>query len=505
MVQDLLLHHIFWDNDTLKLSTEELFIQKCKVKLYYGELDSLYRYTIARLIALNELHDQKVIPRWNRMCLAEEINKLSTSLVLYLTNQASIVHKLKAYIASMDINCGDIDTSFLINRYNKLLFISNDIIDVNDIESLPNIEDKIAYMETVLEKYVYCNKGKVQELRNELDNIFNVSSNKEELLRKVISLEKLFILFYEYGNKLVNEDDLKRLYEIKFNLLVSDIYYISSSPIKKEDKGFEYYKNIIFKKLETIILGKNKNFNDMDITGESFEKFKNSFKDSVTNEFDLEKILLDMYRLQLLVCFDKENGFEDLLFSHPTLRTSSDVKNKTYFEQFLNIPGISLEEKIPFVSALQLICEEDCYHPLYLVFNAYAKKYSPRAYILPEGVKSIDGKLLPPKIKDKIKAESRGRRIVFPSTLKSIKGSIFEYSIDDTICASDERFWSKYYNNVRLYEGLEEIGENVFLGLEDFSITIPSSVRMIGLLSFEGTDLKSITLDDYKKSNVLNN
>ena len=341
MVIDLLLHNIFLESDISSLAREELLIQKLKLKLYYDEINNMYTNAVTRLIALKELYAKRLVPRRNRMCLVEEINQLSNSLVIFLNQQSSIIKELKAYLALLDISNNDIDIPLLDYRYNKLLFISSNIINNKDLDKLSNIESKIAYIETILEKYTYQNKDEISRLRVELEELFNIPKDrkiKNKLLEQVINLEKKFLMYYEYGTNLVTEEDINKIYQIKFDILVCDIDYLRKSPIDKNDYGFEYYKKIIFKKLETIILGKNDNFNKIIPINDKFEIFKNSFKDKDSGDYDLVSILFEKYKLNLLVCFDRENGFYEMLSDNILLWEMKD-EDKTHFERYLEISG----------------------------------------------------------------------------------------------------------------------------------------------------------------------
>ena len=504
MVIDLLLHNIFLESDISSLAREELLIQKLKLKSYYDEINSMYINTVTRLIALKELYAKRLVPRRNRMCLVEEINQLSNSLVIFLSQQSSIIKELKAYLALLDISNNDIDIPLLDYRYNKLLFISSNIINNKDLDKLSNIESKIAYIETIFEKYTYQNKDEISRLRVELEKLFNIPKdrkNKNKLLEQVINLEKKFLMYYEYGINLVTEEDINKIYQIKFDILVCDIDYLRKSPIDKNDYGFEYYKKIIFKKLETIILGKNYNLNHSFTFGGGEYIFKKYYKDVNSNEYDLNSALLEKYKLNLLVCFDRENGFNEML-SNNVLLTMMKEEDRTYFEKLLEIPGIIWEDKAPITSILSLI-DEECNHPLYWMFKQKEADLNFKMnYLLPEGIKSIDGNLLPEKLKNKIKKESRSMKIVFPCSLEKINGEIFDYEIDDFPINVD--IFQKYKGNVILNDGLQEIGEYVFKGLRDTSITIPSSVSKIDYRAFIDTNLKTIVFDDYKNSIILN-
>ena len=75
----------------------------------------------------------------------------------------------------------------------------------------------------------------------------------------------------------------------------------------------------------------------------------------------------------------------------------------------------------------------------------------------------------------------------------------------ETIDVSSNEESHKFGDSVILNNNLQEIGGYVFKGLKSTNLTIPSSVTKIDFNSFEGTDLKTITFDDYKNSNILNN
>ena len=207
MSVDLILHNIFTEQNISSLSNEELLIQKYKLNLYYNELNNIHTELITRLIALKELYDKRKVPRRNRMCLMEELNQLSNFLVIFLNQQVSIIKELKTFQTLLNISSKDIDSFLLDYRYNKLLFIASEIINKDELDKYSCIEEKIAYIETLLEKYAYWNKDKISKLRDELIELYSCSinrKNKDKLLEKIVSLEKKFLLFYDYGFNLIN-------------------------------------------------------------------------------------------------------------------------------------------------------------------------------------------------------------------------------------------------------------------------------------------------------------
>ena len=142
-------------------------------------MNGLQTNTLTRLIALKELQKGRHVPRRNRMCLHEEINQLIASLVIFLRQQSAIIIEMKSYVEMININNSAIDLELLKLKYNKLIFISQGIINNDELDKFSNIEEKIAYIEIELEKYSYRNKSEIGLLNSKLEEIINTPKNKD--------------------------------------------------------------------------------------------------------------------------------------------------------------------------------------------------------------------------------------------------------------------------------------------------------------------------------------
>ena len=497
---DLLLDSIAID-DFFILAPEELTIQAEKLKLYFSSINEMENETIARIIALKELRENKRIPRRNRNRIIDLINNLSNSLIIYNGQKFAILEEMRSFFNMISINTSGIDNDLFEQKYKKLAFISSAIIS-DDENVTDDLVKKIAFLEKCIEIYVYKNKNEIKELDEEFSKLCSIvmnRRNKRELLDKITNLEKKYLLFYDYGKDLVSEEQIKKLYRVKFNILTSDIDYLRESPIDKDDYGYSYYKDIVAEKLEEILTGKNDNFNktfranELDI---ALNIIKEYFKDG-SDIFDIDKILCDKFKLNLLLAFDRINGFSEMLENNVILN-SDNLKNPNIFEQdLLSKPHDCWADKVPLMSYFSVLPkpseEAESYKkwPLYDLFSLTEDRLFTslcKFYPIPEGIKYLDRERFPFQSIKKISEKVGGKLAIMPSTLEGISGNVFFYN----------------HSDIKLNEGLRFIGDGSFLRLDNSGIVIPSSVeRITGKNVFNRDKLSTIYFKDFKNSGLL--
>ncbi len=492
---DLLLHSIITDEHFLNLASEELMIQMTKLKIYLLEINKMEVETITRLIALKELEKGKRVPRRNKNCLTDEINNLSNSLVIFLEQKTAIQKEIDAHLRTISINNSGKDYDILLKRWERLCFISSSILELSTVNRIDDLITKIAIVERWLEIYAYKNKNEIKILDSqleELNNIEKTKDNKNDLLHKINSLEQKYLLFYEYGRNVVSDEQIKNLYKVKFNILTCDIDFLRESPIREDDYGYEYYKDIIFNKLQNIILGKNNYFNNT---------FSNDMRQALSiireyykgdwGGYDGDYVLYKKYMLNLLLSFDKEDGFKKMLSNNILLANLTDNDERNEFENiFSNISGIEWDYLVPLVSLLSIIDDFSCNHPINRLYQLMKKsEINTTYYKLPEGIISIDSDILSSRVSKYIRREIKDKKeLVMPSTLKSISGNLF----------------NSEFQKLSLNDGLEMIGLHAFKYYQGNSIVIPSSVRKISYDSFAGKEKYAyIEFDNYENSLLL--
>lgn len=493
---DLLLHSIITDEHFLNLASEELMIQMAKLKIYLLEINKMEVETITRLIALKELEKGKRVPRRNKNCLTDEINNLSNSLVIFLGQKTAIQKEIDAHLRTISINNSGKDYDILLKRWERLCFISSSILELSTVNRIDDLITKIAIVERWLEIYAYKNKNEIKILDSqleELNNIEKTKDNKNDLLHKINGLEQKYLLFYEYGRNVVSDEQIKNLYKVKFNILTCDIDFLRESPIREDDYGYEYYKDIIFNKLQNIILGKNNYFNNT---------FPNDMRQALSiireyykgdwGGYDGDYVLYKKYMLNLLLSFDKEDGFKKMLSNNILLANSTDNDERNEFENiFSNISGIEWDYLVPLVSLLSIIDDFSCNHPINRLYQLMKKsEINTTYYKLPEGIISIDSDILSSRVSKYIRREIKDKKeLVMPSTLKSISGNLF----------------NSEFQKLSLNSGLEYIGPVVFDLFKGESISIPSSVSYIDEEGIGKSNLEYINFEDFEHSKLLNN
>ena len=197
--------------------------------------------------------------------------------------------------------------------------------------------------------------------------------------------------------------------------------------------------------------------------------------------------------LELLLCFDYTNGFQEMLDENK-IRTIPPHTYGNVFEKEAYRDYLKWEETISLNSLLMM------YHsPHYHIKSLYQLTIDQDSKIIyfPEGLVSIDfNKLIystdPFLAVKKIREDEHKNIIVLPNSMKSITGKLLNNKFIE-VCLND---------------GLEVIGDEVFHGFVGDNIHIPDSVRSIGKNAFgvlnRTKPIHSITFDS-SKSRLLNN
>lgn len=489
-----LLFNIFYSyKDYIAFSFEELKIQSIKLFLYEKEIERLENITVLRLVVLTELQKDLRIPKSNKAVLESAINNLHTSLVSYKNQKVAIASANLTFKKRFE-NAKD-EKNIARNKYERLKHIANGIVDVN-----PNVDDyiaKVAIIERELEIYVYKHKNEIEFLREklkELDSTNKNRDNKQELLKQLSLIEVKFKIFQEYGRNLVSEEDITYLYEVKFNILVYNLYFSSGIQIDKHDEGYTYYKEIVSQKISRLFEVGNKNVfqNFGNNTQRALKLIKEYFKNG-TNEYQIDLILNSKLRLCLLLAFDTKNGlkkmFENIRFRTHFPYPFSDKNNYESTLSNINVM-MHLEDEVSLRSALEII---SIFYPNYnaILYKLYSLipsyKVSDKEFKFPEGIIEIDCCDMTRKDSDRIRERCKNKAVYLPSTLKSIDGDLFS---------------ANGISEIYLNDGLEYIGF-VALKFDGYYIDIPPSVKYISRYALNKVKLKSILFKDWENSELL--
>lgn len=465
---DLILRILMDNEDFYLLAPEELMIQSAKLKMYYEEISALEKETILRLVSLKEIEKGKRIPRYNKMALEEEINQLSIILEMYSYRKTAINIELKNYfdvLSTKDLSKED--THILDKRLKKLLFITEGIVDREEINKYEDIKTKIAVLERECERYAYLNKEEAEKIKE---------SN-------YLSDENKILLFYEYGKNYFDESFVKSFYIYKFNMLTCNINNkFTDSPINKDDYGLSYYEYIISNEIQTMqssfyflhLVG-----DEIDIKGlleDARRYLKNDY-----GEFDYKEILTNKLKLAFILSLNyiNLNDFFDKNIVH--------LNEPNGYEEILHkcSSGMTWHNSVPLASIFEVASDSSTNHPLY---SFYKLNRINTDLLIPVGVKSVNFEQLPKEYIDKIKGDRlSGKKYCLPQTLKSVSGYV--------------DFGNYIYFPLYLNDGLEYIGPGVFK-LSQRRISIPSSVKKIS--SFVDYYNGTIEFRDFKNSKIIN-
>ena len=473
----------------------EVKLEFFKLFILTEQNTSLYNEIILRIAALNEISEEELIilPRKKRAIL-NEYDTLYTGLIVTTSSRYASIQDTEIYLIRMNEinkyikNITNGEQKLLNERKELVIKIANIFIkDKLDSVLNSNVNDigLIAYLEIELEKYLYEHKEEFTLLDTELNNIKRGElnkDNKEKLLKQIEELELKYLCFYKYNkyNKnFITKEMFKELYEIKFNILTYDIDCFNESPIKKDDRGYRFYKLIITKKVSNIINGNNIHFNNnfvsnLDIDKKNFAEVRNLFK----KEFlDINRVMFDIYRLKTLLSFDREDGFINMLYNYKVNKNDiekikmfwpNDMIEK-YKYYFLNENGpITFQDNLHLTSILEIlriICNKKMIYGSSnsYIYGLYTKKMNKEysnSYKLPNEIKKIDFETLSKGAINRCNS-FYCQSIILPISLNNIIG------VPKNSC-------------IVFQEGLEEIDYTLFSNIVrkgNVSVKIPSSVR----------------------------
>lgn len=533
------------------LENLDVMIKCIKLMLYQQEIATLELNTRLRLIALNELLENLLNGRlFTRIKSKEiinsilcEISNLHSSLIVFLNQKHAMKIESESYLKNIGTLEGEANTELIYAKLNEVKNMLK-LIDEKELNRLEgmNLNPRlfIAIIEQKLEIYVYTHpeileelKIKVQQLDYEVNRKVNydfedennprfrsskkdVQKRKYEFLSQIKELELLYKIFSKYGRNLVIKDDLKALYETKFKILTYDILEVDELDILNNITftELECYQEIVFKKIEAILKGKNHNVNFLipggtvnceksltDIIGYIAKTLKDG-----ENEFSAYKILQDKKLLSLLLAFDEENGIK--YFFRKNYVSLSRYDNHLYlYKEFLkwkdNVPLETLYKimraniKTNMVK-LDLAYFIDKCEPLYYLFDLYDeyKGYlSEDKYYLPEGIEEIDlssyfreNITKKPHVKRNdgveelvmyIRKRADKKPFVMPKTMKSISGSLFNYTYTETLI---------------LNEGLKRLDSDALMSRSLQHVEFPSTLEEIFPIAINLAQLKTITI-----------
>ena len=503
-----------------------------KLKLYQEKIQKLELKNICKVIALNELSKEI---RYNlsinkRNSIKNELSNLVNIMTIYKSQRTSINLEIDNYKRDIEVssynNYRHIDRKYKNKRFDnadkyicilpkKYQFIYN--------EDELTVPEFTAIIERALEIYVYEHKDLIENYKNELEKINNQKKelkDKQRLTTKITKIEYIFKLFDLYGYNLVKDDDFEKLYRTKFDVLTIDINNLHDSPfntIQLENLELKVYEDIISKKIHDIynlnciegkkilnIYSDHLNSRELKKVNDSKVKIIGNILDSLLKTgkyFDYEEILETHMLIALILAFEKENGIKKFFEEFKEYRSK-------YHNGFYYRVGMYFEEKIPletFCKVLTSVCDAGEVKNASLSYDIYSldclreimsKEDIKSIYKIPDGIKGISdsGKDNHPflltmrkDLENKVKDQD-DICVVFPSTLRYIKGSIFE-----TIKLKILKF----------NEGLEHIDGFAFYNQDACKVVIPSTLEDINIGTFNWEKINDLEFTNFKNSKTL--
>ena len=510
---ELILNLYLNQEEILIITNEEEYLKEkinlTKLQLYFNEINNMENETIEKLIALEELHKGKRVPLVNRQLLNEKINNLKMILLSFRNQKVAISIEIKNYL--MKLNNTDnyyrIDISQLSQKFHNIYDLASDFILESTLNNIYNLKidyiTKIALIEKELEIYTYLHKKETETIKKEIATLKNIqvtTSNKKQLLKDILPIEKKYYIFKEYGRGIITHDNLYELYKLKFDILTYDINNEKISPfIGCKGNELKYYIEIIDKKFERIVMGKNEYINDIydDKANKAIKEIAFYLKGNIPR-IHQKDILNDNLRLALLLAFDRKNGIVDFFNQNMIDTEEAVIKFDAYFDSLV----FEFADKIPLDTVFQIVeanDNSDSYqhnHPLYRLYKLtmslpqFTLDGGYKTYDMLEGLVNVNIpyiELNPKGLQGYINEKIIGNTLIFPSTLEEISGHIFNTKA----------------RTIKLNNGLKKIGKHVLSNQTTEHLSIPSSVELIeeGALNYKS--IKWLYFMDFENSKLL--
>lgn len=482
-------------------------INMLKLQLYLNEINNMETETIEKLIALEELQKGKRVPIVNRSLLTEKINNLKIIILSFRNQRVAISIEIKNQLTLLnnnDMSC-HIDHVHIVDKYQQIYDLAENVIPTSMLNSINNLKidymPKIALIEKELEIFAYLHKKDTEAIKKEISILKRIpitSLNQAQLLKSIEPIENKYYIFKEYGRGIITHDNLYELYKLKFDILTFDINYQEVSPVLMYSaKELKNYEEIILRKFERILTGKNEIINDIygDTANKAIKEI--SFYLKGKNNF-AHNILSDKLKLALLLAFDRKDGIVDFFNQNMINTEEANIKYSIDYDR----DAFVFADRIPLDTCFQIMESQEnakkqysiTYdHPLYKLYKLTTNLPQfniGSIYALPEGLVKINIpyiELNPKGLHEYINRKIQNNTVIFPSTLEEISGYVFEQKA----------------LNIVLNKGLKKIGKHTLSNQKTEHLFIPSSVELIeeGALNYKS--IKWLYFTDFENSKLL--
>ena len=468
--------HSLIEQNTLgnELFEKVIFAEQDKVKaliilrkfaIYNEKIKELEEEIVSRIIALKEILNRTFLNKHKRISIINEINRL-TNVFIILMNQKET---LKVCLSNYGKKCFDItkerdkdqEDNLIrkrkkeLNEYQKQAF-GKKIIKINNLSDMAKVE-------VALEEYVYNYKQDVSfweeitifcySIEVELNTLM-IDYNK--VYKEILEFENKYKIFYEFGKNIINKEDLKRLYRLKFKFFTTwrhrhnEIKLIEPFINEKTTKlELETYEELIYEKIEAIRNYTDSFYGIQKEFGKDALKLLRLLKQElqVDGKYNALEILKNKFKLNLLMAFSKP--IQSLILGN--IYKKIYVKKCDYPEVNFYEPEFTWNDYLPLetINELKLIQNQKKDLGLYLFLKKYSYEYQSETfrYTLPEGLKIINNiDNMSDDVRNFInilQKNMEGKDVIIPSTLKRLEGNIFESTPIRTLILNDEleRCW----------------------------------------------------------------
>ena len=428
LVMDIMLKDHFGDIASSIIDSKKLIYYAHR----FNEINNTLKY---KYIALNEIKkDKKYLVKHMGLyvigkrkinilkAIDYQIKAINSSYVI--TNQKIYEYSAKA-IANYPKNIDEAAKKELEKRYKEVEKDYKDLFNYSiDFNNNLNTDDKIAYIEILIDKFIYENKDLIDKLKEQLDLIANSEIKdeniKQEIIDNLMKIKMYYNIFNKYSRNKLTKEDFEDLYQIIFNVYTyfNDAnkfqeYYHKLSAVKDvlNSNEISYYNNIISYKMELI---KNKKSVIFQRYPEDDDKISSTVinyidegckiiaKNQKNNSLQNKNYFIVSKFLNLILSFDDEYGLELYFKNLKPIKPDSSyeqLKGDDFLKTYIGIMKyINSEPKIikqikngyraieeDFILELNNLTENSNIKYLAKLYNLICK---PDLNILPNGWKS---------------------------------------------------------------------------------------------------------------------
>ena len=475
-----------------------------KFTIYNEKINELEEEVVSRIIALKEILKRTFLNKQKRISIINEVNRL-TNVFIVLMNQKET---LKLCLSNYGKKCFDITKERDLEKEEDLIKKRKKELNGYQEQAFGKINTKInnlsdmALVEVALEEYVHNYNWKDSSLREKMQNsctflkkaIYSQPEEYQEIYNKILELENTCKIFYEFGKNIIDNEDLKKIYTLKFDFFTTWRFEYDSlalvEPFINEETSkleLETYEELIFGFINDLSNNDRAIFRIKTVFKKDYSTVIKLVKEELkTNgKYDSLEILKDKYKLNLLLAFSHPK-YVQLLDTPIGMLNTAVLGNiyKSIYVKKCDYPDLNFYEKefewndnlpLETINELKLAQNQKKDLGLYLFLKKhyYTDGHRKYTYTLPEGLNKDCSLISMPanslhensekmKYVDVIRKNAAGKIVILPKSLISVTGDLF----GDT-----------YIPVLRLNEDLEYFNFNYLPSANIKKIEISSTVK----------------------------